>query len=342
MVRRAIDFAFDAERGGAGPLLRARAALRRRDVQQHGQLGARPNRLREHRPVPHDLGRVLRALGPRAGRADPRPLRRRRAAHPRQRPPSAGGGLLDPRRSRRSDGRRQGLPAGLRRGRQRCAPGPATCRCRFWPISPSSSSELDRHDLPGGILYEVQNVPDVAAANRVHGEGPGVSGVGMCLDAPDGSQVQSTYGRGSGLLSKSPSWQSSAFKRDIAIPHCLKLHGIPTLRALAPQGVPFSPYVDSLLLAHCGHSRLALAIRSSLEDHECCRILGIGSTGKLPFVHELHCCNPRQSNDAHFVATLAVIGAHAAAIWRRKRNVTRGSTTTTTMPTLALSSSVMA
>ena len=25
---------------------------------------------------------------------------------------------------------------------------------------------LDRHELPGGVMYQVKNVPDVAAANR--------------------------------------------------------------------------------------------------------------------------------------------------------------------------------
>ena len=29
------------------------------------------------------------------------------------------------------------------------------------------AERLDRHDLPGGVMYQVKNVPDVATANRL-------------------------------------------------------------------------------------------------------------------------------------------------------------------------------
>ena len=32
---------------------------------------------------------------------------------------------------------------------------------------PKFAERLDRHDLPGGVMYQVQNVPDVATANRL-------------------------------------------------------------------------------------------------------------------------------------------------------------------------------
>ena len=32
---------------------------------------------------------------------------------------------------------------------------------------PNFVERLERHDLPGGVMYQVKNVPDVAAANRL-------------------------------------------------------------------------------------------------------------------------------------------------------------------------------
>ena len=32
---------------------------------------------------------------------------------------------------------------------------------------PKFVERLDRHELPGGVMYQVKNVPDVAAANRL-------------------------------------------------------------------------------------------------------------------------------------------------------------------------------
>ena len=46
--------------------------------------------------------------------------------------------------------------------RARAGNMPLSVRAEFGPFV----EKLDRHELPGGILYEVQNVPDVASANR--------------------------------------------------------------------------------------------------------------------------------------------------------------------------------
>ena len=32
---------------------------------------------------------------------------------------------------------------------------------------PKFAERLDRHDLPGGVMYQVKNVPDLATANRL-------------------------------------------------------------------------------------------------------------------------------------------------------------------------------
>ncbi len=99
-VRRAIDFALRAQRGHSGSVLRARGALAG-GTASNSRLAPRPHRLRERRSVPHDVGRLFRKVGPRAGRTDPRPLRRRRGAHPRQWPAFARSGGDAPRPPRR-------------------------------------------------------------------------------------------------------------------------------------------------------------------------------------------------------------------------------------------------
>ena len=69
--------------------------------------------LRERGSLPHDLGRLLRALGPAVPGTHLCEVRRRRAARPRQRPAPAGGAGRPPQPGRGLPGRRQGLSPGL-------------------------------------------------------------------------------------------------------------------------------------------------------------------------------------------------------------------------------------
>ena len=58
------------QRGRPATLFREGPVTGRRHLQQHGAMGSGTHRLRKRRSLPHDIGRMLRALGPRKPRAD--------------------------------------------------------------------------------------------------------------------------------------------------------------------------------------------------------------------------------------------------------------------------------
>ena len=74
MVRRAIDFAFDLNVRVHETFFEKVPSLDGGTLQQFRPVAPRPDRLREPRPLPHDLGGLFRALGAGAGRADHEPL----------------------------------------------------------------------------------------------------------------------------------------------------------------------------------------------------------------------------------------------------------------------------